>query len=255
MAKPGHLAGLLAAGYDLSQFFNSIQTTESVEEADVTTFPPLGTIKTYKDYKPMLSYATMQLGGFFDVDQSGTTHDGLDDILAAALGPNAGQRLVCALPFGDGFGNQVDAMQADETSYTVTAAAQAMVTAQAQFQSRKNCVESLEVLLPLAAVTAAPTNGADLDAGASYSSLLWTGGVAYLHVTAATALTSATVKVQHSVDGTTWVDLITFAAVTARHTSQRAEFTGTVNRHVRAIVSALTGTSVTVHVAFGRTPK
>lgn len=60
------------------------------------------------------------------------------------------------------------------------------------------------------------------------------GGVASLHVTAASGTTpSLTARVQHSTDGSVWTDLITFTAATAA-TFERKTVTGTVNRHLRA---------------------
>lgn len=91
------------------------------------------------------------------------------------------------------------------------------------------------------------TNNTSVDNTASSSG----GGVATLHVTAYSGLTSAVVKVQHSSNNSTWADLITFTTVTAV-TSERLTVTGTVNRYVRAIFD-VTGTgSVTAAVAFAR---
>src|SRR4030095_11126959 len=78
------------------------------------------------------------------------------------------------------------------------------------------------------------------------------GAVAHLHVLAFTG-TTATIKIQHSTDNSTWVDLITFTAVTAAGKQRATVNTGvTINRFVRAIVSAGTFTSMTFLLAFGR---
>jgi hypothetical protein len=78
------------------------------------------------------------------------------------------------------------------------------------------------------------------------------GAVAHLHVTAFDG-TSVTITVQHSEDNSVWVDLLTFTAVTGV-TKERVELAAgtTVNRYVRAIISAGTWTSVTFTVAFAR---
>lgn len=78
------------------------------------------------------------------------------------------------------------------------------------------------------------------------------GGVGHLHVTSAN-VSSVTIKIQHSTDSTTWADLITFVAVTTTG-SQRIELAAgsTVNRYVKAIISAFTGTTLTFAVTFGR---
>lgn len=98
----------------------------------------------------------------------------------------------------------------------------------------------------VAETSAAPVNYSSVDESAATSE----GGVGHLHVTAFTG-TDITIKIQHSTDNNTWADLITFTQVTGV-TKERIAVTGTVNRYVRAIVSAGTFSSATFVVAFGR---
>ncbi|MGH2671038.1 MAG: hypothetical protein ACRDH5_18335, partial [bacterium] len=82
------------------------------------------------------------------------------------------------------------------------------------------------------------------------------GGVGTLHVTANTRdAGTIVIKIQHSVDDTAWVDLITFATVNfAVTTKERLSVAGTVNRYVRAlwtVTGATTGT-YTFHTNFAR---
>lgn len=91
------------------------------------------------------------------------------------------------------------------------------------------------------------TNSTGVDNAAATSN----GGVANLHVTAFSGLTTATIKVQHSTDNSAWSDLIALTAVTAV-TSQRSTVTGTVNRYVRSFLD-VTGTgSITFALSFAR---
>lgn len=93
-------------------------------------------------------------------------------------------------------------------------------------------------------------------------SALTTGGAAaHLHVLDVTGTpTSVAIEVEHSVDGTTWAPLLTFAPVTAGKTSERVETlpTATVNVQLRAKHTITGGTTPTVTyvlaVARGRTP-
>jgi hypothetical protein len=88
-----------------------------------------------------------------------------------------------------------------------------------------------------------------VDEGAATSR----GAVGHLHAISITG-TSATFKIQHSTDNITFVDLISFTAVTAA-TSQRVEVAAgtTINRYVRAQMSAASSlTSVTPIIAFAR---
>jgi hypothetical protein len=75
------------------------------------------------------------------------------------------------------------------------------------------------------------------------------GLAAHLHVSAFTG-TTLTVKVQHSVDNTVWVDLVTFVAKVAVG-SERQVVSGNVNRYLRELRTA-TITAVTFAVAAAR---
>ena len=79
------------------------------------------------------------------------------------------------------------------------------------------------------------------------------GGVAYLNVTGVTGTSpNIVVKVQHSTNNSTWVDLATFTAATAIG-AQRIPVSGTVNRYLRTLWT-VTGTtpSLTFTASFAR---
>jgi hypothetical protein len=107
--------------------------------------------------------------------------------------------------------------------------------------------EELASLHPMQAETGVQ-NFTGVDNGAS-SAL---GAVGYLQVPVSG--TSVTVKIQHSTDNITYVDLITFAAATTNHNFQRIKVAGTVNRYLRAIISAQTAGPSTFAVGVGRAP-
>lgn len=92
-------------------------------------------------------------------------------------------------------------------------------------------------------------NAASHDAGAASGN----GGVGHLHVVAADGTSpTADVVIQHSADGSTWVDLVTFTQATGR-TAERKAVSGTVEQFLRAKWT-LGGTSpsFTFVVAFAR---
>lgn len=91
-------------------------------------------------------------------------------------------------------------------------------------------------------------NGTSVDRGALGATA--NGGVAALHVTAFSGLTSAALKIQHSTDNSSWSDLVSFTSVTAVTSERKLIAAGTtVNRYVRAVTD-VTGTgSVTFLVA------
>lgn len=82
------------------------------------------------------------------------------------------------------------------------------------------------------------------------------GGTGFLQVSALTlgGFTNAVVKIRHSADGSTFADLITFAAATGR-TAERAVIAGTVNRYLSVTIDftgAGSGQSCTFFVGFAR---
>lgn len=89
------------------------------------------------------------------------------------------------------------------------------------------------------------TNGSAVDDGAgTYPT---TNGIrGYLQVLGVSGLTTVTVAIQDSVDGSTgWQTILTFTAVTAARKFERKTATGNVRRYLRAIT---TGTFTTVDI-------
>ena len=80
------------------------------------------------------------------------------------------------------------------------------------------------------------------------------GGIAHLHVSAYSGLTSDVITIEHSVNGSTsWATLVTFATVTAVTSEQVVVAPGTTVRQYLRVVDDVTGTgSVTRAVAFAR---
>lgn len=93
------------------------------------------------------------------------------------------------------------------------------------------------------------TNGASVDNGASTAN----GGVAHLHVTEFTGLTSNDITIEHSTNNSVWATLATFTQYTATGSERIVVAPGTtVNRYLR-VVDNVTGTGSTTRlVAFAR---
>lgn len=253
-ATHGSVANLLVNGYDLSPFFNSIQADGALGTLEDTAFGPIGSPPEAKSYIPDMGDGTLKCSGKYVIDKTGLTHDQVADVIEAAI--TAGQvgstalAVVTYLPLGDGFGKSVFAIPAAVTTWNITSPVTAIVGTEADFQSSDGSQRGA-VLQPAVQV-AGTTNGAALDAGATYDATKWKGVAATCHVLAhGTGVTS--VKVQHSADGVTWADLVTFTvAGTADHEAQNLTVLGTVNRYLRAQVVA--ATNATVHIAAGRIP-
>lgn len=204
----------------------------------------LGESTTFTDegakWVPGLSSASLTLSGRWEAGAS------VHDEITAAVGTDDGL-LVTAGPDGLAVGKPVYLAAGDITNYDVPSSVSEVVgfTTEAQGDDGADWGVSLH---DLTAVTATG-DGTSVDNATSSAN----GGVATLHVTAASGTTpSATVKVQHSADDSVWVDLITFTAATTA-TSERKTVTGTVNRYVRGqwTVSG-TDPSFTFVAAFAR---
>jgi hypothetical protein len=164
--------------------------------------------------------------------------------IAGAVGVDNGL-LITVCPYGTAIGlfamtavgdvaeHAIDSAVADAVGFTMTTQAD-------------ESVDMGFVLHALGAETA-DGNGTAVDRTAGSAN----GGVASLHVTAYSGLTSAALKVQHSTDNSVWTDLVAFTTATAVTSERKFIAAGTtVNRYVRAVTD-VTGTgSVTFLVAF-----
>lgn len=227
----GKSASVLFASTDLSAYLNSWDATLTADTAEVTCFGAGA-----KAYIAGGKDATVSLSGFFDGSAAA-----VDEVLAAAIG---GTRVITLAEAGVGaIGNRALVGQAIHTSYQVTAPVADAVTISAEAQVTGGMASGV-VLAELAARTATGNTTA-VDNGASSAN----GLVANLHCTAFTG-TDITIKVQHSADNSSWVDLITFTQLTAAGAENKA-VTGTVNRYLRVNLSG-TFTTATLAVAAAR---
>lgn len=201
-------------------------------------------LDTGNRFIPGLNEGALQIEGTFDSTPGVTitTHEVLRDSIGvdnAALTTACPSGLTIGFPAfvgrGDASSYEVESAVADAVKYT--------------FQSTgDNGVDWGVILHAHNAVTATGQ-----DASSDGLAATTGGGVALLHVTAASGTTpSATIKVQHSTDNSTWVDLITFTAATVK-TSEYKTVSGTVNRYLRAQYTISgTGPSFTFLLSFAR---
>jgi hypothetical protein len=127
-----------------------------------------------------------------------------------------------------------------------------LVAVTAELTNQQYGLESGIVLHAQSAETAT-VNGTSVDNAAASTN----GAVGQLHVTAKADTTAVwTIKIQHSTDNSTFVDLITFTNVSNRTLAagaQRIEVTGTINRYTRVQATLVSGTtSITPVVTFAR---
>jgi hypothetical protein len=229
----GKNTAVLFKQFDLSGYFNSYDLGQMAETAETTTFG-----NAAKTYIVGQRDGTLSLVGLFD-----GAADAVDEELAATIAAATVPVITIGIN-GTTVGNAAKLALAHTTSYQVTGSVGDAVQVSGEFQATGG-IDNGVFLHALGAETGT-ANGASVDNGASTAN----GWAANLHVTVDN-VTSATIKVQHSTDNSSWADLGTFTAVSVVG-SEQITGTGTVNRYTRCIVSAFTGTSATFAVALAR---
>ena len=226
--KKGRNASVLLNEYDISRYLKKAAPSVGVEMLDGTTFQPPG---GGKEKVPGTSDGKISAEGFFQA-KDGTDGDAaslIDDILHAIRGAEDASVLTVSPENADAVGRRALLMLVHESNHAVETPVDNLIMTQAEFESTEGLDHGV-VLHPVTAETATG-NGSSVDNAASTSN----GAVAHLHVTAASDDGDETldVIVQHSVDNSVWVDLITFTQVGAVG-SERLSAAGTVNRYLRA---------------------
>lgn len=237
MAIHGKATGVLLGGYDLTPMLNSIATPQSLDTAETTPFG-----STAKTYIPGLADATVSMGGMFEGDMEATEEllDTASDMADAIL-VSYGRALTVGRDCK--FGRVI------RTAFEVSSPVGDVVSISGAAQADGG-LHTGPVLMALAEVTATPTNSATADNAAATT----LGGWAVLNVTGNTRNGTVAVTVQHSTDGTVWVDKGIFAVVPAATLSSEViDLQGTINRYLRAVVTLAGSTgSAIVTVALAR---
>lgn len=222
---------------ELTRFFNEASVSRDIETAETTAFGD-----DDKKYIIGLRDGSVSTSGMFDGDAGA-----VDDQIAATLGADAAD-VVTIGPEGP-FAFKVSySCSARKTSYEVSSPVGDVVSANLSIQADGGVDRG--VLLAARKVASASGDETSFDAGSSSSN----GGVGYLHVTENNRDGATTIKVQDSVDGVVFVDLVTFTSVTASTTTaQRVAVSGTVNQYLRAThAPGGSSGSVTYTLAFAR---
>jgi len=218
--------------YDLTGFCDTADISQAMEPAETTTFG-----NSAKTFIAGLRDGTISLGGSADYAAGA-----VDEVLNAAI--DGSQKYVTIGIGTEAVGSRCRLATVRETAYGQGIPVGDKVTWTADLQADGGIDNG--VILHIKEAETGTDNGASVDNGAASTN----GYAALIHVFVDN-VTSATVKVQHSTDNSSWSDLCTFTAVSVVG-SEIKTGTGTVNRYVRYIISAFTGTSVTFAVAFAR---
>ena len=196
---------------------------------------------TSKEFIPGQESATFNVDMLLDNAATASSQFGI--LYTAKSTP----QVVTLAPSGTTRGAETWQVQSNELNFNTSAAVGDVVGVTAAFQS-DGLVDPGVVLDPETAITI-DTNGTSVDNTAATSN----GGVAHLHVTAYSGLTSNSVIIEHSTNNSVWTTLATFTLVTGTGSERLVVAPGTtVNRYLR-IRDDVTGTgSCTRFVSFAR---
>jgi hypothetical protein len=227
---------------EFTGWLRSHERSSEIEMADATTYGNDG-----HRYHPGLEAGSLSAEGLMDNSAAAGSQN---TQLKSALKASAGS-VITTGDAGVAVGAHAFMIEARENSYTLASPIGDMVSFNTAWTAEGQVDEGRFLAGGTVASGAAGNiDGTGVDNGASTSN----GAAAHLHVPTNTRNGTTTVIVQHSADGTTWVDLITFTVVAASTTAaERRSVAGTVNRHLRARITKAGSTgSVTVTVAAAR---
>lgn len=233
---PANRARLLVGDAHLSCFLTQVGQDVSVDAQETTVL-----CDEAKTYLPTLVDGSLSLSGLFD-----GTPRGIHDMLKAKKGLHDAEPYTFA-PAGLQAGQPVDMAQMLQMSYQVGAAVAGIVQVTAGGQVTGEVEQGAALVAPEPRTETGTGTAVDQTDASS------AGGLIHLHVTAVEGTDpTLTVAVQHSVDGTTWVDLHVLPEQEDVG-ALAAEVSGTVNRHLRAVWTVGgTNPSFTFAVAFAR---
>lgn len=231
----GSTAKALANGVNLSRFLRAVTASGTRDVAETS-----GLSSTAKEYIPGLKDATLNGEGMFDGSAGAA-----DEILAAALGSSS-ESVWTVYPATDAIGSRGFGISCHQTSYELASPVDDVngLTVEANSNVGR---ESIIAHSAHGTVTASGTAASTIDGAAQTTA----GGVGYLHAIFAGTGTF-TVKLQDSTDDNTYVDLGTFAAVSAGTVAERLAISGDVERYTRAIWTMAGSGTAAFQTSFGR---
>lgn len=227
---------LYVGSLNFSGYTRSYNHQYQSEMLDVTVLT-----STSKEFIPGQESATFTADMLLDNTATVTSQFGI--LYTAKSTPQA----VTLAPSGTARGAETWQLLANELNFATAAVPGDAVSATVNFQA-DGLIDPGVIIDPETAITV-DTNGTSVDGTAATSN----GGVAHLHVTAYSGLTSNSVILEHSTNNSIWTTLATFTLVTGLTSERLVVAAGTtVNRYLR-IRDDVTGTgSCTRFVSFAR---
>lgn len=238
-AVPGKKATIYVDNLDASEFLNEYEFESERDDIDVTVFG-----KEDKDFLSGSAENTVTLTGLWNGDETS-----LDELLDDTFGGDV-DNIITICPGGATSGKACYLASATQVAYTVSAEADDLTEAEAEFRSARVRGSILKTAVPVSATGTG--TAVERAKGATAK-----GAVAHLHVFGVTGSpTSVAIEVEHSDDDTTYATLISFTGITNASTAQKKETlkTATVNKYLRAKHTITGGTTPSLNyvLAAGR---
>lgn len=233
----GDVGFILVNGYELAQNINEVSYGQSANSQQTNCFGDRWVENTYVGIREH----NLAIKGFYD--------DGTDNTDAAFRTTVGSNKVFCMALEGNTQGVTFDGLQGPiAESYNRLVERGGLTMFETQFVAH-GAMDTGKILSTLAAKTSS-SNSTGVDNTSSTAN----GGAGYLQVSAFSGFTSVAIKVQHSTDNSTWVDLASFTSVTSAPT---AEYVGvaagtTVRRYLRALWTVTGSGSITFFVGFAR---
>lgn len=219
---------IVIGSLNYSGYATQFAMSRSVDMLETTTL-----LDTAKTFIPGSADATASLD--FLLDSDGAAGDWAQMTAWKSSQPTP----LSYAPMGLTTGSLALLMSANESAFNVTSSPSSPVSGNLSAQATGGA-ETGVVVENLTSI-AATGNGTARDGAAASTN----GGVAHLHITAWSGVTSSIVTIEHSVDGATaWATLVTFASATAATSERVVVAAGTTVRRYLRVVDTLTGTPV-----------
>jgi hypothetical protein len=244
MAKVNGLGqALYVQGYDLSSDASALSGIGYTQELLDTTSIDLSAMERITGRLD----ATLSVNGWFD-NAAGKGHAAY---LASSKLPT-GDRVV-TYQMGTAIEGASYILNAKQATYDISNSSGSALATTATFSSNASITgfegSAYAVMLDAGATTYTATgNGTTVDQAASSAA----GSVGVLQFVSGSSVSSFVIKIQHSADGSTWSDLITFTTISSdTPTAEIKTSSGTVNRYIR-LTATLSGTNGKCQVSFHR---
>jgi hypothetical protein len=240
MAEVQLNANIFLNGFDLSTHLKSIEESGSMDVLDATS---LGTTSGFREFVAGLHERGISAEGYFSYNA--TDAFSVDKLYHDSIAAGVERLLTYGTEGAIAVGEIAVMMNLMASTYNITETVGDIIMTTFEAKATKDSTQNgyaRGIWLMSQTVTGA-VNGTSYDDGAGAT----TGWFAHVHNTNSDG--TASVKIQHSTDDAIWVDLIDFGAVAALGAEQSRSTVTSVNRYIRAIVTAIGGTTNKVSVA------